>query len=613
MSKEGQAHTQVWGHVRGLVNDQQHIHEMNLRHAVLYGNRGLIGGHSGGTFGQGRTAPRREVSENVIQSVIDTAASFIAKNQPRANFLTDGGEFSEQRKAKKLTKFVGGLFEKTKIYDKAPRVFVDACVFGTGVLKIFADHDEKKILIERVLPDEVIVDEFECRSAEPRQVHQYKSVNREVLKSMFPKFANQIESAQSDRKGISGRKTDPLIVDVIESWHLNSGPEATDGRHTIVIENATLFDEPWEKDHFPFLFYKWTDPLCGFYGQGLAEQIAGIQLRIHELNDFITKAQDLMARPKIMAPISAKISPQKFTNAIADIIYFRGGVPPIYMTPPAVSPEIYSYKEQLKRSAFEFAGITQLSASGLKPAGLESAVALREFNDIETQRFSIQAKKYEKLFLDAAKRIVGLAKEIHGSSGDFTSVFRARSFVQQINWSEVDMEEDRFVITIEASSLLSRTPAGRMQGVIELSQAGLIDTTEARRLLDHPDIERTTSLLNANIENIEAVIERLLDGEMVTPEPFQDLALGIRKVHMALLKAQDDGAPEEILELMRRWIEQANFELNGPPPEEQAPVDPTGQPLGAGGVPTPNTITAEQPIPAIAAAAAGPGNQNFGT
>lgn len=603
-AKAGEVHSFVFDHVRGLEEDQKWIHEMNLRHAHLYGNRDLIGrGKRARTSYTTHGSTTTAVSENVIQSVIDTAMSLIAKNRPKATFLTDGGEWSEQRRAKKLDKFMLGVFQSTDIYEQMVMVFRDACVFGTGALKLVQEDDT--ICAERVLIDELVVDEHECRSAPPRQLHQRKFVHREVLKALFPKYETEIEgdSQGDDRAWTSFRKVDPMQVPVIESWYLNSGGKAKDWRHSIAIRSATLHDSDrdsdadlWDGDEFPFLFYKWSEPLCGFYGQGLAEQLAGIQLRIHELNHTITRAQDLMARPKIMAPISSKISPNKFTNEIADILYFRGAVPPVFMTPPAVSPEIYQYKELLKRSAFEFAGISQLSAQSMKPAGLESAVAMREFNDIETQRFSIQAQRYEGLFIRAAKMMVGMAKKIYSEKGSFRSVFTAKNVIEEIDWAEVDMDTDRFTIKVEASSILSRTPAGRLQSVIELANSGLIETDEARRLLDHPDIERSQSLLNASIENIERTIEMLLDGTWVSPEPFQDLQLGLRMVQQAMLKAQDDGAPDTILELLRRWLEQADFILKGPEPAEQGP----GAPPVLGGTAAPAGMGAGAPVPAVA-------------
>ena len=159
---------------------QVRLHASNVRHARLYSNsdiRSLRANPAGNHFHGGQ-----KNSENIIQAIVDTATSMIAKDRPRPVFLTDGAEFTGQRKAKQLEKFVGGIFKQTKIYDEMVEVFRDACVFGTGCLKIFEEDDE--IRVERVLIEDITVDEQETRTGPPQQMFQTVYVNRQVLMGM---------------------------------------------------------------------------------------------------------------------------------------------------------------------------------------------------------------------------------------------------------------------------------------------------------------------------------------------------------------------------------------------------------------------------------------------
>ena len=74
-----------------------------------------------------------------------------------------------------------------------------------------------------------------------------------------------------------------------------------------------------------------------------------------------------------------------------------------------------------------------------------------------------------------------------------------------------------------AASTLSTTPAGRQQAVVEWAQAGIISQDEARRLMDHPDLERSMSIYTAALDDIEATIEALEDGKILMPEPYPHL------------------------------------------------------------------------------------------
>ncbi len=557
---EETVHEAVFAYVEGLEETQKYMHELNIRNARLYSNVDLLGLDWSLTQRDYSRKSLGRVTENLIQSVCDTATSVIAGQRARVTFQTDGAEFTVQRKARMLEKWIEGKFDETEFHKEATRAFRDATIFGTGALKIYEHLGE--ISCERVLIDEIKVDEMECRSSDPRQLHHVKFVDKEVLKADFPDFEEKIEESTKQRFNRQGayRNMDENTAVCVESYHLPSGKNAKDGKRVISISGATLLVESWDKDYFPFLFYRWSEPVCGFYGQGLAEQLTGIQLRINKLNAFIQKAQDLIAVPRVFVDIASKNLKMQLNNEIGAIIPYRGK-PPVFHSAQAVSPEIYNYKESLWRRGFEVAGISQMSATSKKPAGLESAVALREYNDINAQRFAYQSQEFERLAPKAAERFIDIARDIQKRGGECKSVFHAKKLVEKICFKEAAIDDGTYRIRLEPASILSRTPAGRSQQVVEWAQSGIIDTDEARRLLNHPDLERTADLNNAAIEDIEATIEDLLDGKYDPPEPYQHLEMGMKRVQLAYLKARRDGAPEDILENMRRWIESADYEL----------------------------------------------------
>jgi len=139
------------------------------------------------------------------------------------------------------------------------------------------------------------------------------------------------------------------------------------------------------------------------------------------------------------------------------------------------------------------------------------------------------------------------------------------------------MAEDQYVMRVFPTSSLSSIPAGRLQDVQELMQAGFIGKEDAMKLLDFPDLRQYYNFNNAGIEDIERSIEMIIDkGQDETPEPYQNLNLGVVKMQQAYLRYKSDGAPESRLELFRRWIEDANSlikkaqEALAPPPPDPA-------------------------------------------
>jgi hypothetical protein len=137
------------------------------------------------------------------------------------------------------------------------------------------------------------------------------------------------------------------------------------------------------------------------------------------------------------------------------------------------------------------------------------------------------------------------------------------------------MEEDKYVIRIEPSSILAKTPSGRKSDVADLLNQGFLEKDDALALLGHPDIKRHMDLENADHEDAERTVQELIDGELPVPEPFQNLQLVFKYVQNTYLKIRKT-APEEIKENFRAWMEAADDMLAPPPVPGIGPVPQGG-------------------------------------
>jgi hypothetical protein len=552
-------HEDVFQYVKYLDSDQSYKQSDNFKHMRLYGSYEMNHLRSYQQLRTESVSVQNRVTLNVIQSMIDTVVSKITKNRPKPTFLTDGGDFSQQRRAEKLTQFIEGQFQATDFYAKSALAFLDSCIFGTGALKIFrGGKDNSEIKVERIFIDEIRIDDRESFYGEPRQMHQIKFIHKDVLKEMFPDRKTEIEMVGADNSAYSPYPKQNIdMIMVVESWHLKSGPDATDGKHMISIESATLFEEEYDKEYFPFVFWRWGLRPLGFFGQGLSEQLSGLQL---EINKILRTIQVIMhlGVPKVFVEASSKVVTSHLDNKIGAIIKYAGTKPEEGRL-ISVPPELFNHLDRLYSRAYEIAGISQLSAQAQKPAGLDSGKALREFNDLETERFMSVAQRYEKTFLDAAKIMIHLAKEIAEDTKNFSVKVKGKKFLRTIKWKEVDMDEDQYVMTVFPTSALSSTPAARLQDVQELIQAGFVSKEDAMRLLDFPDLQAFYNYSTASGEDIMNLIEGFIEeGKYQTPEPFQNLVYGREKMQMAYLHFKANNAPDEKLELFRRWIQEAD-------------------------------------------------------
>jgi hypothetical protein len=581
-AKKGEVHAAVLPLVSVLDQQQEYRERSNLLYLQLYGGadyRGLKGNQYALT-----NSTNSRLRLNIVHSMCATVTSKIGKNKPRATFMTSGGNWSEQTRAKKLTKFVNGVFYETKLYEKARKVFLDATIFDVGLVKWL--EQDGRICCERVFPNEVKVDDAEAVNGEPRSVYQVKEISREILAARFPEKRLKILDAGADQDSVTyGYKPD--MVQVVEAWHLPSGPKAKDGRHTISVTGVDLVDEEWTKPYFPFVELRWDEMPVGWYGQGLASQLCGLQYEINKLLQVIQRAMHLSV-PFVLVESGAKVNKGHINNELWHILEWTAGpgaVAPQYIVPQTVSPELLAQLDRLYSRAYEIAGVSQMSAQSQKPAGLNSGKALREFNDIESERFQDVGLRYEQFFMDCAERIVDLARDIHERDGSFSAMARGAKFVEELDWSEAALERDKYVMQVMPTAFLPATPAGRLDTVQEMLQAGLLSREDALLLLDYPDLESVTNLQNAAILNIDMRIERMLDPdrpEYHPPEPFTPHQIAKQRVGAAYEQAQMHGAPEENLELLRRYMVECDAYIQ----KAQAPAAPAAPtPPDAGAMP----------------------------
>lgn len=588
-SEEDDAAPQISKFVSVLRDEQDTFYAETLTHAGLYNGQPLANRPHYGTSSYSLLRQPR-LTFNIIHSICQAATAKIAKHKPAISFLTEGGDFSQKRKAKTFNKFIQGQFYSLGIYQLAQKSFLDSCITGTGAIKVFTEFG--KVKIERVPLYELTIDHHESEfGATPRQLFQTKKVSKHVLAEMFSdKKADILMESFSSEEGTHDQdERDSDMILCHEAWHLPSGPDASDGRHVICTDSLVLLDEEYNKDHFPFVFVRWTEDPHSYWGHGLAKEVKGIQV---EINKLLARIQEQMhlATPKVFIEDTSRIVQSHLNNKIWGAIRYRG-TPPQFFVPRAVSGEMFSHLDRLVSRAYEMTGISQLSAQSKKPVGLESGRALREFSDIESERFMVVGQSYEQLFIDTAERIIDLVRDLHSSDEPYTSMsFDAKTGLDKISWGDVDLEADQYVMQIKPIGSLPQTPAAKLSSVTEMTMNGLFTKEEAHHLLDFPDLEQANRLKNAHIEVLDMAIEEIIEkNNYVSPEPYMNLEYGISRFQQAYNLAILNKVPEERLELLRRWISQAESLISLSQPPQQmpgmAPMGPPGVPALPQGLP----------------------------
>lgn len=591
---EREPHGQLLPFVTRLRDSQSYRDQVVLHCQRLYGDMPLREGLTPSTYTNQYPLEAR-LSLNVVKSMVDSVVSEQAQSRPRPQFLTTGGDWSLQQKAKKLTKFCDGAFEQTRADYYATLRRRDACLFGSGITKVLARHG--RLALERVPPNELIVDDRDAYYGEPRSLYHLHFIDRDVLAELYPGDRERIALAPAPGEAWVSAQLDASAdqVLVVEAWHLRSGPDAGDGRYAVAIGNATLVDEGFEDDAFPFEFLHWNRPIDGFWGEGLGMQLTGIQLEINRLLLRIQQAQKLAGTFRIFYQ-QGSIDPNILTNAPGALIPYLS-TPPIFAPAPSIPPELYAQLDRLYAKAYEIAGISQLSAQAMKPAGLDSGVALRAYNDQTSKRFLQFSRDDEECHVGLARKMIRTVRALAEDDPSLDVVYRDKSHIERIAWKDVDIDESAYELAVMPASILPNTPAGKLATAQELLNTGAITQEQFLKLLGMPDLESETNLLTAPRELLESRLERMLDeGEYLGPEPFHDLPLALKLAGLTYQRAELNGVPESRLELLRQYLEDVKGLLTPPPPAAvpapgpMPPPAPLPGPLGPpvpGGPPPP--------------------------
>jgi hypothetical protein len=349
------------------------------------------------------------------------------------------------------------------------------------------------------------------------------------------------------------------------------------------------------KDYFPFVQLSYSKRQIGWGGQGICERLQNIQGEINRNMMLVQRSFWMGGSFKVLLENGSKVVSQHLNNDVGAIIHYTG-TPPQYIVPPTIQPEIINYIDALIDKAYRQEGISQMTAAGTRPAAELSGRALREMNDSEQDRFMQIQQSVEEAALEAARQMIEVAKDIYKRKGSFKATFPSTKFLETIDWKDIKLEEDEYVLKAFPVSSLPSDPAGKLQTIQEYAQAGWITPRTARRLMSMPDLEMSDSLANAAEEWVCNVIETGLDTGKFTPmEPFNDLSIAKEYGLKYYNYAQLNNCPEKNMSGLREWM--ANIDdllgVNQPPPVVQpGNAAPGGQPGAApNAVPQPPNVS----------------------
>lgn len=528
----------------------------------------------------------------MLRRVLNTAYTRLTSSVPRPYYCSDGGNPELRYRLELLNTAVTGLFLAHKVDRKANLAQKHALLYGVGALKVSAQLTKKpRVVVERVYPWELFVDPLDALYGEPRCLYQVRWVDREHLLSLWPKNKAEILAAPQERPEWAAwleQMSQP--VRVVEAWFLDKTGDGK-GRHVVAIEGEVLSDEPYECDDFPIVLFHYTEPVTGYWPDGVAHELAGQQIELNTISDAISETVKLGAWPSVLVEKNSEVESGHLDNTPMRVVKYKG-IPPQIQTAQGLTSEARQHLEATAQSMYETGPINQFAANATKPAGLQSGRALRIFADQQDGNLRDPDDLRRDAYLRLGLALIRAQREVSKADPDASVIFTdpQKRTTQAIKWAEIDLPDEGLQLVAAPVSVLPTTPAAKMATLEEMANAGIITPEEFREEMDLPDIKALNGPATAPRRLIERqMLSILRDGAPQKPEPFFPLDLAKQIAAQHYCQGTLDGAAEDRLEMIRQYIQMVTDQqaiAAGPPklsPPDAAPPD--GAALPPDGVP----------------------------
>jgi hypothetical protein len=582
--------------VKSIRQDQADRRLMRLGWQMMYGgfNRsGDLAGLGGSGFYVNTSSPNR-IRFNLAAACVNTYVSLIGTLRPTPRYQCDIADYATYRKARQRSRVNVGQFHDLKVYRLMARACYDAAVYGVGCVYGYVDPRSGKPKLERVPAMELIIDENECANGDgmPVSIFRYHILDRGKSKALFEGEDEILDRApgpthEDEQEFCLTMNTQADNVVLVEAWHPNSAPDEGDGRHVVTtLDGHIVFDEKWDSVHFPFVFLKCQEPMIGFWGQGICEQVESGQVMINELIKTYQRIQRLGSNAYVFVNGKSGIRPEALTNVPLTIIRHDGATPE-FRTVAATPPDLPAEVDRILQQKLQELGLAPGSTQGTQPKA-ESGRAKQMEIVLQSKRLMDHSQRFENFAVDLTLLLGRLNDQVVADEPDFTiKAIARREFLANTKWADVMIPEDDVTVTCQTINDFVTTPAGQTDTVDRFIQLGGLSMPQAMEQLEYADAGQQVREANIDREYAMYQLEDILDGKPdVEPNDFQDPEVAASVGRLVRLSAEMDGAPPEVLDAVEAYLvavkaimdsqqlapPPAANEMVPPPPEQVASV-----------------------------------------
>lgn len=425
---------------------------------------------------------------NVIKAAIDTLVSKISNQKCRPYFSSINGTYKTRQVVKQAQQFFDYMFDYEDVNNKVSKAFRDACICGTGY--IFLNPFTYRLMV--LSPWTVGIQHTEAAYGKPTD--------------MLVKFNNYPTSLLEKYDG----KADYVQYCIYISLKEGKAYEIINAKEVNTVD--------YKPEVLPYVSINYCEPVFGRKTTSIVEELNGCQTQIDMINQKIAAASQTTPANSIYVLEGSSLDSEKLTNKSGEVYQIKlppgmNSLPIQQVNPAPFDPMWQSMLDYYVKQAFESIGLSQLSATGKKPAGVDSGVALSTLEDVESDRFETQLNAFIKMYTDIAKMYINCLPAD-------TDILPVSENSSSLKWKDLLKEQGLFKIKYSAATFLSKQPSEQIKQINQLSQSGLIGVEKISQLLDNPDLEDAYAFAQAVHNACNKVIESTMEGKEVDIPKF---------------------------------------------------------------------------------------------
>jgi hypothetical protein len=441
--------------------------------------------------------------------------------------------------------------------------FRDSLIFDIGVMEINAEKQE----LERVPPWEYFIDPAEYMHQQVTHVMRWRK--HYPLAALLGKMDNE-KLAEILANDLQAQDEYAVYYDLYngKKWEFFGVDQVCEPQPLDYEQYNGLYQRPFKEIYY-------TEPLKGYFSVSLADDLYPIQRQVDELVRRFDNATRNMPLGLAFVPKGSGLKASQLNNAVTAYDVLTGGEngSVTFVNPAPLNQEWIQLLEMYIKDAYEFVGISQMSAQSKKPADVESGKALETLEDMESDRFNVQLQRFTHFLVDISRLCIDVFP-----AGK--SILPPKILRDEVTWGQARRDRDKYAIQFSAASVLSKDPDRKMVQIQSMINGGFIDRSMASHFMQLPDLEGVATVLGAGYDAAQKIIQQVLDDGDFDFWETVDLQLLegeiVKKMNVLIAVGDDEKYVKKLAELLKKVNEEKTlvnkFLHPAPPPPPPEPM-----------------------------------------